>query len=76
MLSHIPIVFVFLLYVFHILVSLAYVLLNIRVCSPLYNLQFDLNLLLNPFTSKLNNAEAREVAKEFEVYLNKIDFTL
>ena len=40
------------------------------------NLQFDLNLLLNPFTSKLNNAEAREVSKEFEVYLNKIDFTL
>ena len=36
MLSYIPIVFAFLLYVFHILVSLAYVLLNIRVCLPLY----------------------------------------
>ena len=39
------------------------------------NLQFDLTLLLNP-SSKLSNAEAREVAKEFEVFLNKIDFTL
>ena len=35
-----------------------------------------MKLLLNPFSSKLNNAEAREVAKEFEVYLSKIDFTL
>ena len=40
------------------------------------NLQFDLKLLLNPFSSKLSNAEAREVAKEFEDYLNKIDITL
>ena len=39
------------------------------------NLNFDLKLLLNPWSSKLKMTEAKEVAKEFEHFLQNIDFT-
>ena len=40
------------------------------------NLQFDLQLLLNPFLTKLNVPEAQKVANEVETFLNQIDITL
>ena len=57
-------------------------LLKTRVCSIWQeskksgNLPFDLQLLLNPFSTKLNLSEARAVAKEFEQFLDKIEITL
>ena len=38
------------------------------------NLNFDLKLLLNPWSTKLNMADAKEVAGEFERFLQNIDF--
>ena len=38
------------------------------------NIQFDLKLLFNPNSNKLNKKEASEVAKEFENFLRNIDF--
>ena len=40
------------------------------------NLPFDLRLLLNPSSIKLNLVEAGEVSKAFEDFLNKIEITL
>ena len=40
------------------------------------NLQFDLQLLLNPFSTKLNVPDAEKVAKEVEKFLDQIDITL
>ena len=40
------------------------------------NLNFDLQLLLNPFSTKLNVSEAKKVAKEVETFLDQIDITL
>ena len=39
------------------------------------NLQFDLQLLLNPFSTKLNVPDAEKVAKEVEKFLDHIDIT-
>ena len=39
------------------------------------NVNFDLKMLLNPWSTKLSSAEAREVAGEFEHFLQNIDFT-
>ena len=39
------------------------------------NIDFDLNLLLNPYESKLNKKEAQLVAKEFEFFLSQINFS-
>ena len=38
------------------------------------NLNFDLQLLLNPFSSKLSLVDAQKVAKEFETFLQDINF--
>ena len=40
------------------------------------NLQFNIQLLLNPFSTKLNVIEAQKVAKEVEHFLDQIDITL
>ena len=40
------------------------------------NLQFNVQLLLNPFSTKLNVSEAQNVAKLVEHFLDQIDMTL
>ena len=40
------------------------------------NIQFDLNLLLNPYSSKLETSDACDVAKEVEKFIDQMDFTL
>ena len=40
------------------------------------NLQFDIQLLLNPFSTKLSLSDARKVAIEVENFLIQIDITL
>ena len=38
------------------------------------NLDFDLKVLLNPFSSKLSSIDAQKVVKEFEKFLQDINF--
>ncbi len=50
-------------------------LISIWECSRKSgDLKFDLNLLLNPFSSRLNAEEAQKVANEFRYFLSQIEY--